>query len=103
MRQAGLLSPRAATGRDPRGGRSARPGRMPSFWCPSQSQTPSPILGLETAFMASEQQPAGTHAPEVFPTDPFPRKGGFGVTLGYLLTRTAHRGEDAPLSMARHL
>ena len=103
MRWADPLSPRAAVGREPRGGRSAHPGVMPSFWCPSQSQTLSSSLGLETSFMASEWHPAGTRAPEAVPSRSLSQEGQVWCHPGYLLTRTARQGEDAPLSMACHL
>lgn len=39
----------------------------------------------------------------LFPTNPFPRKGGLGITPDILPTRTAYWGGDASPSMTHHL
>jgi len=103
MRRADLLSPWAAAGREPGGGRSAHSEGMPSFRCSSQSQMTSPSPGLEMSFLASERQPAGTRVPEAVPDRSLSREGWVWHHPGYLLPRTARRGEDAPLSVACHL
>lgn len=103
MRQADLLSPWAAVGTEPGGGRSAHLGGMPSFWCPSLFQMPSPSLGLDTSFMGSEWQPAGTCSSQALPDQSFSQERWAWHYPGYLPTRTAYWDEDATLSMTRHL
>lgn len=88
-------------GREPRGGRSAHLGGMPSFWYPSLLQMPHPVWGWMHHLWAVN----GTQlAPlRLFPTNSFPRKGGLGITPDILPTRTAYWGDDASLSMTQHL
>lgn len=96
------MFPRAAAGREPAGGRSACPGGMPSFWSPLQSQKPSLSPGAGNITLASECHPSGTHAPVAVPNRSLSQEGQVWCHPRYLLTRTARRGKDVPLSVVHH-
>lgn len=90
-------------GREPRGERSAHLGGMPSFWCPSVFQMPHPVWGWIHHLWAVNGSQLAPAPLRLFPTNPFPRKGGLGITPDILPTRTAYWGDDASLSMTQHL
>lgn len=70
---------------------------------PLCSKCPHPVWGwIHHLWAVNGSQLAPPHL-RLFPTNPFPRKGGLGIISDILPTRTAYWGEDASLSMTHHL